>query len=232
MGTRKGARSRSGRGRLAALARHLIDEATAQFLETGEPEDLHAALRASGVLVLDSPEVRARLSRWREILLLAQMFPELWTEPGSRAAVRGLMGIGRALTPARRPGRPRRPRRDISVYTAWIKQQHAALVAAIRGFRTSCAARRERAYKTERWWRALPKDEADALLMSCGFPPELAEVVASINPKRLLPGGGEPARLAVDLVCTLSVVLPDGPRLSPPEVRTALRRRKKSERKP
>src|SRR5262245_5848006 len=101
MGTRRGAASRSGDGRLAALARHLIDEATAKFRKTGKPKDLHAALRASGVLVLDAPEVRARLSRWREVLLLAQLFPALSTQPQSRAAVRGLMGIGRALVPAR-----------------------------------------------------------------------------------------------------------------------------------
>src|SRR5262245_23080613 len=98
------------------------------------------------------------------------------------------------------PGRPGRPRRAVSIDPTWVAQQHTALVEAIREFRAKCAARRALLFETKRWWGTLSKDKATSLLRECGFSPEWARELADLRPTKLLPGGGEPRRLAFDLV--------------------------------
>lgn len=222
MGTKRASPSRSGRGRLAAMARHLIDEATAQFRKTGEPDDLHAALQKYGTLVLGAPEVWQRLEQWRALLLLAIEWPELRSDPDVRRARRGLSGIGKALVPPRRPGPPLH--HVTSETAAEIAQRHRALVAAIESFRRACGSHGASLGQKRLWWKGLSPHEAAALLAHSGFPPELAEMLTRSRPRQLLPGGGEARRLAIDLVRAVWLDLAPGRLpLSESDVRRALR---------
>lgn len=114
--------------RNAAFVARAID----RWRETRDPTDMYAAARTAGFRVFDSAEVRAQVREWEGNRWLEPLFPER-----ARHARQALAGLVKALIPPGRPG----PRRALSLPEAkQIAARHAAMMEAIKEFRTVAAS--------------------------------------------------------------------------------------------
>lgn len=128
--------------------------------------------------------------------------------------------------PTRRsPGRPRKVA-GLELRES-VATLHEAMRMAIKQFRLACRGHGTHAPALSKGWDNLSKREAVDLLKKCGFPDGLADILAELRPKQLLPNGGQPRRLAYDLVRVQYLDRTTGrPTPSELDIREALRGRR------
>lgn len=209
--------------------------ATSAFLTSGRPEDLYSTLRQHGPRIFTNRRVVERVEAWWHTVIAADVAGGILNipsnqrrnDPTAQQAIRALRGIGPALVPQAKRGRPRKA--SLVLRETWIPAFVADLAGPIRALRTEARA----------VWGKVPHghfdklsiDQARDTLQRFGFDRDMALVLARTRPhsSRILFGRREPHQVAERLATTLLKVL--GRSVTMSQVRKATsssRRRRKS----
>ena len=168
-------------GVLFRLAWHRVAKAAEPFVESGSPGDLYAALKRHGVSVLALPAVRERVEAWQDAIQFAATLAVLRhrspaADREARDAVRALRGIGPALVPEMKTGRPRK---SFPPEAQAIRMHYENILAPLAN--------------AKRWWDSSPVFTPE------DAPPEiLPEFLKDWLSHACYKSNGRPVRLATD----------------------------------
>jgi hypothetical protein len=119
-----------------------VPPALKRFLTTREPADFQAALQEHGPVVLANNEVQKHLTGWHITLQVDASLAQYarfrhQRSPDIQVAREALSGIGKALLPPKKAGRPRELEPDRAVVLDCVKAVDACLRSFRRAWRSS-----------------------------------------------------------------------------------------------